>query len=94
MKLTKKTIERLNECAEEYFFENDGEDFWVHLNRGWENVYEQGSMTAHLESDNYENNDYKYGLKLPLTPKQIERFAFEEISDCRTYHIVSQHQRK
>tara|TARA_Y100001963_G_scaffold136076_1_gene198331 strand:+ start:1245 stop:1496 length:252 start_codon:yes stop_codon:yes gene_type:complete len=83
MKLTKKTIDRLNECAEEYFFENDGEDFWVYLNKGFENIYEHGVTSVHLESDNYKNNDYKYGLKLPLTPKQIEKFVLEEICDCR-----------
>ena len=83
MKLTKKTIDRLNECAEEYFFENDGEDFWVYLNKGFENIYEHDVTSVHLESDNYKNNDYKYGLKLPLTPKQIEKFVLEEICDCR-----------
>ena len=83
MKFTKKTMNRLNECAEEYFFENDGEDFWVYLNKGFENIYEHGVTSVHLESDNYKNNDYKYGLKLPLTPKQIEKFVLEEICDCR-----------
>ena len=83
MKLTKKTMNRLNKCAEEYFFENDGEDFWIYLNEGFENINEYGVTSVHLESDNYENNDYKYGLKLPLTPKQIEKFVYEEISDCR-----------
>ena len=83
MKLTKKTINKLNECAEQYFFENDGEDFWIYLNEGFENINEYGVTSVHLESDNYENNDYKYGLKLPLTPKQIEKFVYEEICDCR-----------
>ena len=73
MRLTKKTLDRLNECAEEYFFEDEGESFWVHLNNGWENVYEEGSITAHLETSEYGK---------PLTSKEIEKFVFEEICNC------------
>tara|TARA_R100000353_G_scaffold106779_2_gene76823 strand:+ start:1088 stop:1339 length:252 start_codon:yes stop_codon:yes gene_type:complete len=83
MNLTKKTIKKLNECAEEYFFENEGRDFWVHLNEGFENDCDEGSITAHLESDKYENNDYKYGELLPLTSKEVEEFVMYGIIDCR-----------
>ena len=74
MALTKKTIKILNECAEEYFFENDGQDFWVHLNQGVENTYEEGASTAHLETKEYDK---------PLKAKEIEEFVMYEICDCR-----------
>ena len=81
--LTKKTIKILNECADDYFFEEEGTSFWVYLKEGFENTYEQGLTSVHLESDKYEDGDYKYGDLLPLTPKEIEDFVMDEICDCR-----------
>ena len=80
--LTKKTKKILNECADEYFFEEEGTNFWVHLKEGFENTYEEGCTTIHLESDKYEDGDYRYGDLLPLTPKEIEDFVIEEICYC------------